>query len=321
MKKRFTFLMAAVFSLTMASAETVPPATSLTFDNLNSIDCGTNSAFTDLDAFTIEAWVNWDDLAPNAYIASTEMRDGEFRAGWVLKAESSKFYLKTGNGTGWNQVAAATTIPQINTWYHVAATYTTTEMKLYINGVEEGVASIGSPMQYSTANMAIGGGVSMYNNRFMKGRLADVRLWNVVRTPAEIAAKMAPGSLAGTEAGLVANWKMNEGTGDNLSELTGKYPLTFDSSILIWSTSGNAVSNNTLTDALQAIVRGKSLKLTNNSASEIAVSVYTVAGVKVSAFQVKAGETFTNDFNLTGVYFLKAVATNGDGINTKVLFN
>ena len=39
-----------------------------------------------------------------------------------------------------------------------------------------------------------------------------MRIWNVVRTPSEIQAAMGA-ELAGTEAGLVAYWRFNAGTG------------------------------------------------------------------------------------------------------------
>jgi len=49
-------------------------------------------------------------------------------------------------------------------------------------------------------------------SRQYAGGLDEIRLWNVARTPAEIQASMTS-ELIGTEAGLGAYWKLNDGGG------------------------------------------------------------------------------------------------------------
>jgi hypothetical protein len=50
------------------------------------------------------------------------------------------------------------------------------------------------------------------SSRQYAGGLDEIRLWNVARTPAEIQASMAS-ELVGTESGLRAYWKLNDGGG------------------------------------------------------------------------------------------------------------
>jgi hypothetical protein len=50
---------------------------------------------------------------------------------------------------------------------------------------------------------------------FFQGNIADVRFWNIVRTPAEIAADKDK-QLTGSEPGLVGYWKLNEPSGETV---------------------------------------------------------------------------------------------------------
>ena len=51
-----------------------------------------------------------------------------------------------------------------------------------------------------------------FNGWFYDGLIDDVRVWNVARTDAEIAAHM--NRLKGKKTGLVGWWRFNEGQGD-----------------------------------------------------------------------------------------------------------
>ncbi len=55
--------------------------------------------------------------------------------------------------------------------------------------------------------------------KFYSGLMDDVRIWNVARTASEIAANMNV-ELTGGEAGLVAYWKLDEGSGDTAFDAT-----------------------------------------------------------------------------------------------------
>lgn len=222
MKKLYSFFLASFLSVMFAVAA---PTTGLQFSGAATsfIDLGPQAAFSS-QQFTIEAWVNYQSLS-GAYIISNE--------GWTNATGSEGFSLRTGGtklefvlgaNTEWPSLQSTMDI-QLDTWYHVAATYSGTEMKLYINGVLDGSKTITNPMILSTQNVSIGEG-SMWKGRLLNGKLGDLRFWNVVRTDAEIAANMS-GSLTGKEAGLVANWKMNEGgNSQTVADATGNYNIT-----------------------------------------------------------------------------------------------
>jgi hypothetical protein len=50
-----------------------------------------------------------------------------------------------------------------------------------------------------------------------KGKLDDVRIWNTVRTSAQISANYRS-QVHGSQTGLVANWKFDEGTGTTAAD-------------------------------------------------------------------------------------------------------
>ena len=225
MKSFFSFILFSLLNVMMVAAA---PVTGLQFNGTSTsyIDCGSKPEFSPTQ-FTIEAWVNYQTLN-DGYIISTEGW-GAGAEGFKIHTFGSKFEFAIGATTTWTSVLSKADVIA-NTWYHIAVTYTAATMSIYINGVlDNTLSNPGTPMITSTQHLSIGEG-SMWKGRAMTGKLSDVRFWNVVRTTDEIVASMNS-SLAGSENGLIANWKMNEGTGTAIADATGNYPLTIPNSI------------------------------------------------------------------------------------------
>ncbi|MBA2451079.1 MAG: PQQ-dependent sugar dehydrogenase [Chloroflexi bacterium] len=107
------------------------------------------------------------------------------------------------------------------TWHHVAATMraSTRELILYLDGVEvaRGVLP-GHSTVGNTRGLSIGRDGNL--GRYWQGKLDDVRVWNVVRTAADLATGRRS-ELTTAPTGLVGNWKFNEGTGANAGDSAG----------------------------------------------------------------------------------------------------
>ncbi len=76
-------------------------------------------------------------------------------------------------------------VPTVNRWTHFAVTIdsATRAAKIYVDGVERGSTTIPSPLVYNpTANALVGDS----GLNFTRAIIDNYRLWNVVRTPAEI---------------------------------------------------------------------------------------------------------------------------------------
>ncbi|MCB2408839.1 endo-beta-N-acetylglucosaminidase [Hymenobacter lucidus] len=102
------------------------------------------------------------------------------------------------------------------TWYHVAATFDGTVLRLYLNGQLN--ASLNATGSF-TANSIFYMGRNFDNSRILNGSLDEVRVWTRALTPAEIQANMC--AVAPTAAGLEGYWPFNEGSGTVAVDQTG----------------------------------------------------------------------------------------------------
>ncbi len=221
MKKIYSFLAAVILSIVLLPAA---PTMGLVFS-------GTSTSFIDLGStatapaqFTVEAWVYYQSFpsGESAYILSTEESPAAGPSGFSLRANGNKLNLCIGNGS-WVNVVGATAL-STKTWYHIAATCSATQIKVYVNGVLDGTSALAAPMAVSSKNLRIGDSPS-WTGRMFNGIMADLRFWNVERTATQIQTNMSA-SLTGTETGLVANWKMDEGTGVAVADVKATYPIT-----------------------------------------------------------------------------------------------
>ena len=231
MKSLFSFILFLFINVLLVSAA---PTTGLQFNGsaASYINCGYESQFSPVQ-FTLEAWVNFQAFNGADYIMSNEGWPANCGQGFTLHASNSKIEFVIGSANAqWTKLQSKTNIA-LSTWYHVAVTYNSTTMSIYINGVLDNTLAITSPIVASTQSLSIGEG-STWKGRLMTGQLADVRLWSVVRTASQISGSMSS-SLTGTETGLVADWKMNEGTGLTVGDATGNYPETITNA-LYWFT-------------------------------------------------------------------------------------
>jgi hypothetical protein len=100
-----------------------------------------------------------------------------------------------------------------NQWIHVAATRrrSTGQIQVIVNGISDGSLT---PAQTSSltaqASLAVGGNPT--DSRYFVGYMDEVRIWNIVRTPAESLSTMNQ-RLNGNEAGLVSYFRFDEGSG------------------------------------------------------------------------------------------------------------
>ncbi|MGI6494807.1 MAG: LamG-like jellyroll fold domain-containing protein [Kiritimatiellia bacterium] len=220
------FLLAAVFPATVATATAT---TVLSFDGsyrFHVADGSTPAAMVFQQNFpemTIEYWVK-PTAAPTTYtmhVTRGPANTGAIGKGYWWAGLLNDFTLTaTFNAVNESDTFAhgntSVTLPQ-NQWTHVAATWTGGaggHGEVYTNGVlvksyATDVAMTGN----GPGAMAFGGTVNHANtDRFLRGRMADVRIWSVSRTPPQIAANYNR-RLAGNEPGLIGYWKMDDGSG------------------------------------------------------------------------------------------------------------
>ena len=184
------------------------PATHLNFDGTNDfVDLG-NTLTTTLNGanfFTVEAWVYTPSVIGTKTIVGNHISNG---AQFNLRIINDRLNGFLGFGAYDLNSPAGTIVA--NTWQHVAMVYNDTTLKLYIDGTE--VASMAIPVAYSLQNTVqpYRIGASGYGGEFFNGNIDDVRIWNVVKTPDQLAASKNC-ELLGNEPGLLRYYKLNQG--------------------------------------------------------------------------------------------------------------
>jgi antitoxin (DNA-binding transcriptional repressor) of toxin-antitoxin stability system len=211
MKKIFTLLSVGLISLTTIAQsaldfeETIP----------NYVQLGTsyNGVLTGTNSITVESWVN---LESYSFLPTVI---GDYGAGdmnFLMRIDGNKPSFHIGTGGVFTNIQATTIIP-LATWTHIAGVWDGTDIKIYVNGVLENTIAKGGVFDVSTYPVRIGASLT---SEAMDGKLDNVRVWSSARTDAEISTNMNA-CLTGLEAGLIALYDFEAGTGTVLNDITG----------------------------------------------------------------------------------------------------
>ena len=108
----------------------------------------------------------------------------------------------------------------VNIWTHVAVTYDGANKIFYINGVPNSTNQITGVINQTGTPLYIARQGSTCDCNFFQGQMDEIRIWNTVRTPAQINQNFQL-SLTGSESGLVAYYRFDEGSGTTASDSSG----------------------------------------------------------------------------------------------------
>jgi hypothetical protein len=202
-----------LFLALIISIQTLSSQTALNFDGVNDFVLGTNNTSLNLNQGTIEAWIKTDNAG------------SDWRA-IINKQEAYSIYLHNNNLSIWDmgnwQPIYTTVNLADNTWHHIAYSFEhniTNGSKLYVDGIAILTRTISVPN--STNKIIVGASSSSSNYiQHFKGDIDQVRVWNTVRTDAEILNTYNK-CLTGTENGLVMLWQFEEGAGLTVTDISG----------------------------------------------------------------------------------------------------
>ena len=189
--------------------------------------------------FTVEAWVNLDQAGINQAIIDN--RGGVNLQGFLLGVNASN-NLQIGFSDGANSTAvshAGTTTLAVDTWYHVAATFSRNgTATMYVNGVAEGtpVSIAGETGSVGSQAIHIGSESSVSGTNFtnFKGMVDEVRFWNVARTAQEIGDNFNE-LVDPSTPNLAANYRFDEVSGGVVQDATAN---DHDAQVTVDSTGG-----------------------------------------------------------------------------------
>ena len=196
---------------------------SLSFDGSNDeVTIPAIASYQVTDALTVETWVKPNSWSDNEGFLNFATDNGGTEAGFgfVFFATGWRFYLKTTTNTIDYANMAETSTP-VGQWTHLAATYDGTKIRIYRNGSAIDSTDAMGNVEWSGApgNVTLGSFTKDGTTKYFDGNMDDVRLWNVVRSAAEIKASKEI-TLNGDETGLVGYWQIDETSGGTTADYT-----------------------------------------------------------------------------------------------------
>ena len=178
--------------------------------------------------FTVEYWVKRLQVT----VSNFDNIYGVNKWNTGASAGSNEWTLNLGRGNNQNTPTfvitsgttfySATSPDAITTheWHQIAGVRDGADIKLYVDGVLKGTTNVGS-VSINNAGRDLIFGVSDPNLVYFSNFILDeVRIWDVARDQTQIQTNRF-GELAGSEPGLVAYYKLDDGSGTTASDSAG----------------------------------------------------------------------------------------------------
>ncbi|MBL7932894.1 MAG: choice-of-anchor D domain-containing protein, partial [Bacteroidia bacterium] len=289
------------------------PASALDFDNNNdyvNLGNGLTTLFDPLNTITLEAWVKPTSTVGLGSIVGNWQSPTSVMQ-FLLQRSGDKFCLHIDGGTGYQSLFSAPNTVSLNTWQHVAGVWDGSQMRLYINGVLQGVlTNTGSSFPTRSNNVMIGGNNV---NEQLTGSIDEVRVWTLPRTQCEILQYMNC-EITSTASGLVANYHFNQGlpSGNNLTEnlltdATGIYTGTLTNMNLTGNTSNWISPGGVLSGSTTPAVLNQTISLLGNGN---AIPVGSTTGtLNFTDFGSSTNRVYTIHNSGTGVLYINPVVS------------
>jgi hypothetical protein len=193
----------------------------VSLDGINDyVSLSTGAAVSQSNTFTIEGWVYWNGTGNGCIYSETVQGNDNPMLSISPRAVDGggiELVFRDNSLTGLVLQPAAATITA-NTWVHVAIVRTSaTNIKTYINGVLKDDVTFTAPAAWTPTQVNAGIRWRASQDGPFAGKIDELRIWNTARTPAEIKANMFNKNLSNSAIGLVAYYKMNDGSGTTAS--------------------------------------------------------------------------------------------------------
>lgn len=200
----------------------LPNTSSLAFDGIDDhVRVPGAESLRNFTGITIEAWARPTSSTGERAIIGKMFDGSNWEFGLLRRPDGAPYFeWSCGVACGYLLKSGNAAFP-LDQWTHIAGTWSSTESNLYVNGSQASTGTGGVPGLANTLNALLIGAAELEGvpARHWQGGIDEVRIWNVVRTQAQIQADMDR-ALVGNEPGLVGYWNAEDGAGDTLQDAT-----------------------------------------------------------------------------------------------------
>ncbi|MFA7272306.1 MAG: LamG-like jellyroll fold domain-containing protein [Crocinitomicaceae bacterium] len=140
-------------------------------------------------SITLEAWIKADTYAGNSWENVIISKDGwgTGNQGYTLRTGAGGILSFNFSSAGvWKEVTTSA-VMTIGNWYHVAASYDGTTLRIYVNGVELNTLAFSGPITNGAYDVTIGKMAYLAGGtRYFDGQIDEVKIWSTALTNTQI---------------------------------------------------------------------------------------------------------------------------------------
>jgi concanavalin A-like lectin/glucanase superfamily protein len=151
---------------------------------------------------TVAAWIKTNSVSTEQGIATKWGAVGANQQYELELSATGKVSFGVVNATPLGTIVTGATTVALGAWQHAAGRQTATDVFVYLNGVQDGTSATDRSIQNTATDLLIG---KFVTGVAFNGLIAELGIWNIDLTPAEIAqlasgvspALVQPGNLRG----------------------------------------------------------------------------------------------------------------------------
>ena len=223
MNSKVQLFLLTIAGLIFATTRAMPQGNgyALQFDGVDDyVNVPYNSTIDIGSSLTVELWIKANLTQSSGDCCYNVIDKSHSEGGWTLQGSISTgrlaFIVSDGHG-GFPSAETQVSILD-DTWHHIAGVLDGSNVIIYLDGIVQETSTFSGSAVNSMAPLNIGrweAGAS----RYFRGTIDEVNIWNFARTQSEIQQTMHT-TLLGSEQGLVAYWRFDEGSGSTTCDLS-----------------------------------------------------------------------------------------------------